>query len=162
MKTLFRISKRLNLVMVLTLTAIFINHKSHGQTAASGTWALTSNANAVSVGNVSAGPQTDTRSVSYGSTGVSSTSWNSNDQDANDWYQFTISPTAGNNLTVTTITMSNSVNLASTATALIQYSFSSSFTSPQNVGSSYSVNTTEASHGSTSLSISVTKARLYM
>jgi hypothetical protein len=137
------------LMMILTGVS-----SSSGQ-AASSTWALTANANASVSGSVSAGSQTSgsgISSVSYGSNGVNSLGWAATSQDANAYYQFTISPTAGKYLTVTSINTTNMMTSGG-GTALIQYSYSPSFTSPLSVGSSFSVANSTATNTFNSLSI---------
>ncbi|MEN9323469.1 MAG: hypothetical protein RL699_1249 [Bacteroidota bacterium] len=128
-----------------------------GQTAASSTWALTANANVAIVGAVSGGAQTGGSGIgamTYGSNGVSSNGWGTTGLDANDYYQFSISPTSGNNLTISSVATTNNLS-NNTATGEIQYSYSSSFTSPASIGSTFALTTTATTTTVSSLSISV-------
>jgi type IX secretion system substrate protein len=157
MKTLLHYSKRVGFVFFLTLLLGFVQ-KSFGQTAASATWALTSNANYSTSGAVTATSQafgSNLYNTGYqNGFGVYSQGWPTGSQSSNSYYQFTITPTAGNNLTVTSIGSTNVMNYSS-ATAIIQYSTSSSFSSPQTVGTSFTVSTSQTTKTFNSLSISV-------
>lgn len=156
-KPLPSLRKTTTLFILIFTVILFMNRVALGQ-AASASWALTSNSNSSVSGNVTSTSQTGGSGIgtmSYGSTGVSANSWNTTSQDATAYYQFTISPAAGNNLTVTAINLINSVSAqVTTLNGLIQYSLNSSFTSPVNVVS-FNPTTTQTSVGSSSLSILV-------
>ncbi len=103
--------------------------------AATATWALTSNGNAAVSGNITATAVTHgvgyrsggISSMSYGSNGVSSTNWISysylsfdvtSSYYNQDYYQYTVSPTTGNNLTVTSINYTASASSSSPSSFL--------------------------------------------
>ena len=97
-------------MIALSFLPIFIlfSETSHGQ-AASAVWALTSNANAVVTGNVTATAANATGSVvvgfpTFNSCGAYSHNWslNSTGSDATRYVQFSISPAAGYSLTAMT------------------------------------------------------------
>ena len=94
-------------LLLLLFSFLFFN-KGYGQ-AASATWSLTSNANAVVSGNVTAGAATGGSAVTGWPTTSSCGSYCSNmslasfSTGANQYVQFTISPTSGNVLTVNTL-----------------------------------------------------------
>ena len=113
----------------ITFTGIFlcaiISFTSFSQTSA--TWSLTSNGNASISGNITAGAVSTgpgyrsggISSMSYTSNGVSSTNWigytylqfSITSQFYNqDYYQYTVSPTSGNNFTVNSISFEASAS----------------------------------------------------
>ncbi|MES2799722.1 MAG: T9SS type A sorting domain-containing protein [Bacteroidota bacterium] len=115
--------------------------------AASATYALTANGNAAIVGNITAGAVSTgagyrpggISAMSYTANGVSSTNWISYSYttfDINssfynqDYYQYSVSPTAGNNLTVTTISLQASAS-TSTPAWFVYYSLDNFATSFQ-------------------------------
>ncbi len=144
--------------VAFVITILFFAQKSFGQ-AASATWALTSAATASNSGNVSGDNQTggSIGTMTYTANGVSANGFNTTAIDAGNYYQFSISPTGGNNLIVTSISSENSTNLLG-LTAQIQYSFSPAFTSPQTLTPNITIafnSTTPTATVFSSLSISV-------
>ncbi len=114
--------------------AFFFCSLGFGQ-AATATWALTSNGNAAVSGNITATAVTHgvgyrsggISSMSYSANGVSSTNWISysylsfditSSYYNQDYYQYTVSPTSGNNLTVSSINYTASASSSSPATFL--------------------------------------------
>src|SRR5690554_43552 len=110
-----------------TFTLLLFAHNVFSQSSA--TWNLTSNGNASVSGNLNAGAVSigpgyrsgGISSMSYNSNGVSSTNWigysylefSITSQYYNqDYYQYTVSPIAGNNFTVNTISMEVSASTA--------------------------------------------------
>ncbi|MGG9970145.1 beta strand repeat-containing protein, partial [Ferruginibacter sp. SUN002] len=162
--TLTSFKKNLLRFSFLFVALVAIASSGLGQ-AASGTWALTANANAAIVGNVAGGAQTGGSGIgamTFTANGVSSNGWGSTGLDANDYYQFSISPTAGNDFTISSIAATHNLS-SQTATGQIQYSYSSSFTSPSIVGSTFALSTTATTTTASSLSISVTNGQtLYL
>jgi hypothetical protein len=131
-----------------------------GQSASS-TWALTSNATSSVTGNVTSVNQTGGSGIgamSYGTNGVSSTGWGSAGLNVNDYYQFSISPTTSNSLNVSSISTTNNLS-SQTATGQIRYSFSSTFTSPVDVGTTFSISSTSNTTTFSSLSIDVSSGQ---
>jgi len=147
-------------IVAFTVCILLTNLNGWAQ-AASATWALTANSSAAIVGNVSGGAQsggTGIGTMSYTTNGVSSNGWGTTGLDANDYYQFSIAPTTGNDLTITSIATTNNLS-SQTATGEVQYSYSSSFTSPVSVGSAFALTTTATTTTASSLSISVTSGQ---
>ncbi|HEY4798342.1 MAG TPA: hypothetical protein VII99_04610, partial [Bacteroidia bacterium] len=141
-------SKSICFTTLISILFCTLHDQVIGQSA-SATWSLTSTASVSCTGSVTATNQSSgsgINTIAYNATdGVNSRGWDSPSQDANDYYQFTISPQSGNSLIVTNISTLNNVS-ASTGSVLIQYSFNSSFTSPQPIGSTYTVTTTQNSY----------------
>ncbi|HKR04675.1 MAG TPA: T9SS type A sorting domain-containing protein, partial [Bacteroidia bacterium] len=147
-------------ILICFILAILFNTENAFSQAASATWALSANAVAATSGNVTAGNQTGGSGIgtmSYGAAnGVTSLNWGSASQNVNDYYQFTISPTSGNGLTVTSISTTNNTSSGGVTNVLLQYSLSASFTSPVTIGSpaptgtsSFSSLTINAANGQT-------------
>ncbi|HKR05309.1 MAG TPA: hypothetical protein VJY62_11810 [Bacteroidia bacterium] len=145
--------------LFITLLILSCSIKAHAQTA-SATWGMASNASVSVSGNVTAGNQaggSDIGTMSYGAgNGVTSVNWGSASQNVNDYYQFTISPTAGKGLTVTSISTTNNTSPGGVDNILLQYSLSASFTSPVTIGnpaatgtSSFNSLTINAANGQT-------------
>ena len=111
--------------------------------SASATWSLTADAVSVNSGNVNSTNQSSNGvgTNTYGTDGVSSNSWaTGGSQNAGKYYQFTITPSVGYTLSITDVSIDNNTS-GNSGTALIQYSYNASFTSPINIGSSFSVST---------------------
>src|SRR6185436_12487415 len=121
----------------IALTIVIYFFKVQAQTA-SATWALSSNATGSVSGNVSASNQTGGTGIgamTYGAAnGVTSLNWGSLSQNANDYYQFTISPASGNGFRITSVSTTNNTSSGGVTNVLLEYSFSSSFTSPVTIG----------------------------
>ena len=127
--------------IVITVLSIFFSD-SFAQSA-SVTWPLTADAVSINSGNVTSTNQSSNGvgTNTYGTDGVSSNSWaTGGSQNAGKYYQFTITPSVGYTLSITDVSIDNNTS-GNSGTALIQYSYNASFTSPINIGSSFSVST---------------------
>ena len=116
------------------------------------------------VGNITAGKITKGSGVSgalnYGSNGVNTSGWGTTGFDATDYYQYIISPSANYTLTVNSIAATTGLSgSGNTATGTLQYSYSSSFTSPQTIGSTFAVTSSTATNNFTGLSIVVSSGQ---
>jgi len=110
-------------------------------TAASSTWPLTGNSGTPTVsGNVTATTPTagaGTASFTFGTNFMYGSSYNSGSLDLTAYYEYTMSPTAGNTLTITTLSVDMSVS-SSTMSAAFYYSTDGFATSAQ-AGGNFSV-----------------------
>ena len=130
--------------LLLAIVVILSANIAFSQTIASGTWTLTLDSSVIVVGNVTAIPAsggTGIGAITYGAAGMVSTGWNSVSRDTADYYQFIISPVAGNNLTVSTTSFTNSTS-SLTLTAGVFYSTNSGLSFTQ-IGSNISVTTVQ-------------------
>lgn len=99
-------------------------------------WALTANGNPNSVAaNVSAGNFTGGSgvSVSYGSTGAFASGWSTGTLDNADYFQVTISPNPGYNITVNQVLFGERRSNTGIRDYQVRWSKSSSFTSPTTI-----------------------------
>ncbi len=126
--------------------------------AASATWALTTNATAAGSGNVTATSATKGSSVgalSYGATGMFATGFTtSSTMDGNAYYQYTISPASGNDLTVTSISLTANYNGSVNMYTAVSYSLNN-FSTSTSLASSITINPSTATNLSYSPSIAV-------
>ena len=148
-----------NLLKLLFLVLLLGFSEKGFSTSASATWALTSNATVSTSGNVTATSATKGSSIgtaSYGGTGMHATGWTTAaSKDANGYFQYTISPTTGNDLTVSSLSFT--ANYSSSGTYIIvdvYYSLDNFTTSTQLISDDYVYENTATSI-SNSPSISV-------
>lgn len=125
---------------------------------ASVVWPLTADDDPVTTGNVNAGilGAGSVGPISFGLNGAGADTWTIGPAPE-DWkyFLFTASPSAGNNLLITGISLETSTD-GTSGDALIQYSLDPSFASPTTLGSSFTIPTTgPAITGFTGLSITV-------
>ena len=133
--------------LILFFFSFAISLNGWGQ-AASVTWALTSdNTAGTPTGNITANTATLTNgcgSIGNNSYGTYSQGWPSASSPTVNtsgiYFQFSLSPTAGNNLSISSISFSNSIS-SGTGKYVVYYSYSSSFTSPTIIGSATSIPT---------------------
>ncbi|HOZ76949.1 MAG TPA: hypothetical protein PLY34_03090, partial [Ferruginibacter sp.] len=144
-------------LIAVTVLFYFSITNCYGQ-AASAEWPLTANDAPSTTGNVTANilGAGGVGFISYGTDGVTSDTWETGAiPDNGKYYLFTISPSAGNNLLVTDISLETGTD-GTAGDALVQYSTDPSFASPVNLGSSFTISTTGPSLNSfTGLSIPV-------
>ena len=121
-------SKNIFKITAAFFILLIIPQYGNGQSA-SATWSLTASSSVTVTGSVVSSAMTYTTGIStvaYNTTdGVNSQGWNSAGQDANDYYQFTISPLSGYRLTVNNI-YATTGRSGTSGNALWQYSFNSS------------------------------------
>ncbi|MCZ2460239.1 MAG: Ig-like domain-containing protein, partial [Chitinophagales bacterium] len=148
--------------IALLIVSLFLGNNVLGQ-AASGTWALTANGNAAVSGNVSATSLlggSGIGTISYGTNGAQSNGWTTGgSRSSNDYYQYTISPTGSNVLTVTQIQLqhartNNSGGDGGPTGGAVYYSLDG-FNSENQVASNFSVGTSIGSFSQSGLSITV-------
>jgi parallel beta-helix repeat protein len=124
----------LRMALLLTLL-LALAGATWGQTNASATWALTANNQPTVVGNVTAGNMaggSGIATINYGTTnGASSNGWGSQTRDLSDYYEYTISPTNGNELTVTSVSFSHLRGGNKNGTVAVYYSHDDFITSTQ-------------------------------
>src|SRR6188768_380257 len=151
-------------IFFLFVLGSFSIHYTYGQ-AAQALWPLTANAIPSVTGNITAANETHngvTFSAYNGTNGATATNWPATSPfDANKYYQFSVTPNAGYNLTIDevhTTNLTNSTVGAPQALGIIQYSFSSSFTSPVALGG-FNVLTTLNTTSYYVLNISVTSGQ---
>lgn len=155
-------SAALTRFFILVLAFLVLSTASKAQNA-SATWALTASPGSAAVsGNIAATAISfgnGTSNSAYSATnGASARSMNGTSQTSNDYFQFTISPSAYYSLNITSIASTNLVSaVAATNNArfLIQYSYSSGFSSPVNVGTTVTPTTSAATTTNGSLNIAV-------
>jgi hypothetical protein len=99
---------------LLVALSLFLSLESYSQ-AVSATWALTSNASVATTGAITANTATIGPSLSspgYGGNGITSNGW-SNDASAlqtSEYYEYVVNPTAGNLLTINSVTFNHNTN----------------------------------------------------
>jgi len=115
MPMLGKTKTKLIAITLVTLQMFAISNVGFGQ-AASATWALTSNAPVSTSGSVTATNATGGTgigTINYGSNGMYANSWtNSSSKDFTDYFEYTISPSSGYDLTVTSISLYTSTSTA--------------------------------------------------
>ncbi|MFT3680741.1 MAG: Ig-like domain-containing protein [Ferruginibacter sp.] len=155
----FQICKSIRALVLIC--CIFYASSGLGQ-AASGAWPLTTDAIAVNSGNVTGSNQTSNGvgTNSYTADGVSAADWaTAASMDASKYYEFSITPSAGYNLLIDAVNISHNTDGIS-GTALVEYSYSPSFSSPVAIGSSFAVSTGASTNTAfTSLSIPVNNSQ---
>jgi subtilisin-like proprotein convertase family protein len=113
--------------------------------AASATWALTSNGNAAVTGAVTASALSGGSgigTISYGgANGVSSNNWNSGSRNLDDYYEYAVTPTAGNVFTVSGLEFQRRISGGSSCNVAVYYSLDN-FTNSTQIGSNFTINTT--------------------
>ncbi|OYU83418.1 MAG: hypothetical protein CFE24_11535, partial [Flavobacterium sp. BFFFF2] len=151
-------------LLPLVLISLLAMSYSYSQSFTA-TWALTSNntpslsgagSTNATAGNLSGG--TGLGTIGFGSNGANSNGWGTSGQDVNDYFQFTVAPTSGSSLSITSISTTNNLSSQS-ATAIVQYSYSSLFTSAVTVGSTFAVSSSATTTPFTPLSISVSSGQ---
>jgi hypothetical protein len=107
--------KTSNLIKCLfAVLTISMNVDAYSQAAIS-TWALTANGNATTTGAITANPGAIGTSLStptYGANGISTNNW-INDAPSlvtDEYYEYTVIPTAGNLLTINSVSLNHSTN----------------------------------------------------
>jgi|GEM_PF-1000908 len=153
------LTRHLPAVRLIAITMLFYFSVTNGYgQAASAAWPLTVNDAPNTTGNVAASVlgAGGVGFITYGTNGVTADTWETGAvPDNGKYYLFTISPTAGNNLLVTDISLETGTD-GTTGDALVQYSTDPSFASPVNLGSSFPISTTGPSlNNFTGLSITV-------
>ena len=146
---------------VLVAFIFTISNPIYSQVATTATWNLTSNGNAAVTGAVAA------NAIAFGSTlntptysaadGVTTNGW-SNDAGslrANEYYEYKVTPTAGNILTVSSVVLNHSISNGSWRAA-VYYSYDNFATAGVQIGADFTSNsTTQIALNLTSLSLSV-------
>lgn len=130
--------------LMLLLLFVGVSVYGWGQTTASSTWALTTDASFAIVGNVTSSNATAGTGVTglgySGTNGMYVNGLNSASRDLNDYFQYTITPTSGNNLTVTQIQLTHSLsNYGGSPKLAVYYSLNSDFSSATQVGSDIAI-----------------------
>lgn len=131
----------------LVLVFLILAMQTYAQTAASAVWGLTANQSAIVTGNVLAGSQTFTNmqctyvnSVQRSSPTPTAGSWTAEtSENATRYMQFSVSPAAGNALTVSSITMNLYASGGSNMKANVYYSTDSTFATKTQIGSTFSL-----------------------
>ena len=131
----------------LVLVFLILAMQTYAQTAASAVWGLTANQSAIVTGNVLAGSQTFNNmqcyyvsSVQRSSPTPTAGSWTAETvENSTRYMQFSIAPTAGNALTVSTITMNLYASGGSNMKANVYYSTDSTFATKTQIGSTLSL-----------------------
>lgn len=144
MKNKLQWPKALLVMLFLAFTVL----TSHAQTAASATWALTSNGNASTSGSVTAtavaiGSGINTP-VYASSTGISTSSWQ-NDASSlvtNEYYEYKITPTTGNTLFISSVSGEHSRTTGNWVVAA--YYSLDNFATRTQIGSNTSINSTSS------------------
>ncbi|MFY7964160.1 MAG: beta strand repeat-containing protein, partial [Chitinophagaceae bacterium] len=120
----------------LALVMVILVGSSWGQSA-SATWALTADATVAVTGNVTGGSQlkgSGTGAITFGGTnGCSANGWDNASLSSVDYYEYSVTPTSGNNLSVTSTSFFYSVSGGSMNLA-VYYSLNN-FTSSTQLGS---------------------------
>jgi hypothetical protein len=150
---------KINATLVFVISILFfgISNEALGQ-AATATWDLTANGNATVTGAVTGtslaiGSGISTPAYSTGN-GVTTGGWANDAQalDATEYYQYKVTPTAGNKLTVSSVTLNHSTSSGSWIAA-IYYSYDGFATAGVQIGASFtSASTTSTALGRTGLS----------
>ena len=156
LKRIKNISGLIPALMFVLMLAFASNGKTQ---TASATWALTSNNTAATVGNVTTTAITKGSSigtVAYDATnGMYASGWTTaSTYDANCYYQYTISPASGYNLSVTSISLTGYNNSAYSMYAIGYYSLNG-FTTSTVLGTQTTLNATTATSISYTPSITV-------
>ena len=156
----YKSNKRSRVIIIFCL-GILLMPKLSAQTA-SGTWALTSNANVVTVGNVSgtaASLGTGITSATYSSpSGISSTGWTDNSTSLvpNEYYEFKLTPTS--NLNVTSINFEHSSSKGNWQVAA--YYSTDNFVTSTLIGSVFTSNSTTPTAQNNTLNFNVQNTTL--
>jgi hypothetical protein len=133
--------------VIMLVGMMGVGVKGWGQ-AASATWAGTVDNSVAVTGAVNGGTQSfgpsNTGPNFSGTLGFFSQGWGTSAYTAAQtvFYQFSLSPTVGNNLTVTSVSLQPSISGPGSATWAVYYSTSPSFTSPIQIGVNTTVNST--------------------
>jgi Concanavalin A-like lectin/glucanases superfamily/Ig-like domain CHU_C associated len=145
------------ILFVLITFSISVNSYSQAATA---TWALTSDGNAVTTGAINASSLaigSGINSPTYNAiTGVTTNGW-ANDSGVrlgDEYYEYKVTPTSGNLLTVNSITLHHSIS-ANSWRAAAYYSYNNFVTSTQIGGNFTSSSTTPTLWSSTGLTLTV-------
>jgi pectate lyase len=134
-------------ISIIFLCNILFFSTMLGQTAATATWALTSNQTATVSGSVTASAQTlSNMQITYSSsvqrsspTGTAGTWVAESGENSTRYIQFAVAPISGNSLTVSSISMILYANSGSGMRANVYYSTDSTFTSKTQIGSTYTL-----------------------
>jgi PKD repeat protein len=123
------------------MVLLLIQGMARGQDPASATWALTTDGNASTSGNVTATPLYADYGVNipqYSFIGVFTSGWCNSSliMNGHDYYEFTISPKTGHNLTVTNIAFLHSKSGSVVGNGAIYYSLDD-FSSSAQLGSNF-------------------------
>jgi hypothetical protein len=143
-------------IIALLVANLFFVNKGSGQ-AASATWNLTSNGSvSSSSGNITAGTQTFAGAITTGydpTGGANASSWGTS-IDPTKYFQFTVAPTSGNNLTITSLSFFY-YSVSSPMTVRIEYSLNGFATAGTQIGTNLSTTGTSTQYTSPTLSIAV-------
>lgn len=146
-------TKRSLLSAALLLLLMLVSSVGWGQTA---NWQLTSNGSPTLTGSIIANDIAKGNSVltlSYGTSGVSSEGWNVALKSSGLYYEYSISPTSGNNLIIKKFELYHSSSNGS-MNVQIEYSKNSNFSSATSL-TSFITSTTESTYTINNLSIQV-------
>lgn len=155
--------KKLCIFPVFVILTLGFSEIVRGQ-ATSSTWALTSSPGAPSVlGNVTAAniaKGSDVGTMSFNADGVSAIGWESGSLNADDYYQYSITPANGNNLTVTSISFQHRIDIgdggnSARMNGAVYYSLNADFSGSSQIGSNFTVGTSFATFTASSLNIGV-------
>ena len=156
---------KMNVTIAFIVSILFFggSNEVFGQ-AVTTTWALTSNGNGSATG---AGASTVTATALAAGTGIGTPSYGSPDGvtasgwandggslNSNEYYEYKVTATAGNKLTVSSVTLNHSVT-AGTWIAAVYYSYDGFATTGVQIGSNFTATTTQTALNLTSLSLSV-------
>ena len=153
------INREILLNVLFTIILILISSFKIIAASASCTWALTANGNGSKVGNISNGSATYSGvtacSTLYdGTYGMGAYNWPTSDsKDNNKYFQFTISPSSGNDLSVSTISL-YTYETGISMHASVYYS-TDNFSTSNQAGSQINVSTSQTQTTISSLCISV-------
>ena len=153
------------IALVLFLFLLLLQQNSFGQTATA-TWALTTNGNPVTTGNISAtaisgGPGIS--GITFNTNWATATGWsNSGSIDANDYFELSISPLSGYNLILSGLSFDHirskdngsGANNGGPLNAAVYYS-TNEFSTSNQIGIDFSVNTNNTPFTASGLSLSV-------
>jgi len=144
-----------SLVVLICITSL----DTYSQ-AASATWNLTANGNGTSIGEVTTTPLTFgsvlNTPIYSAAVGVTTNGW-SNDagsRQLNEYYEYRVTPTAGNFLTVSSIDLNHSVSNGNWLAA-VYYSYDNFATAGVQIGSNFAATTTQSALNLTGLSLAV-------
>jgi pectate lyase len=146
-------------VLVILICAV----QMYAQVSATATWNLTANQSTTVTGNILAGDQSFTNmqctyvsSVQRSSPTPTAGSWPAETtENATRYMQFAVSPTVGNSLTVSTITMNLYATGGSNMKANVYYSTDSAFATKTQIGTTLSLTQTAPSTPNVSVSPSL-------
>ena len=145
---------------------LFAHSISYSQANASGIWTLTANGTGSPSGNVSVSDivgGSGINSISYGGSGAYATGWTSaGSKDNSDYFEVSVSPMAGYNLTIDSIAFFHLISKASgngnhggPTQGAVYYSLASSFTSETQIQGDFTQTDSEAFFDQGGLSIDV-------